>query len=605
MRELPSIKLGERGLFRGEVALYLLILLAAAGMRFWELDLRAFHYDESLHAFYSWRLFQGEGYQHNPLMHGPFQFISTALVYRLLGDSDLTSRLLPALAGSLVVLLPFFLRGRLGRGGGLLAASMLAFSPSLLYVSRFMRNEMYIDFLTLILVIALWRYMGEGRARYLYLGAAALGLSFATKEVSYITVAIWGVFLLALTAGEWLGLLRGRLRLSALSPGAAFLLVMAALSLPQASAGVSIFQKWLGVTLANPDATQGLEGAPLGWGLAVAGVVVGVFMAVSILAGFLWRPRQWMVCAAIFYGVYISLFTVLFTSRGGLGTGIWGAGYWLVQHGKHRMEQPWFYYPSLLSIYEFLPLVLAIGAAVFFLKRRSPFTTFLIYWLSMSLVVYTLVGEKAPWLVLHIALPLILLGAKFGGEVLAGSQGRWGRLSAVAVLVPLFALTLVAAGQASYSREDRPVQLLVFAQGSQDLPRLRDRVEGLAVSSGQGEELPITVDSNLAWPWKWYLRDFRNVDYPDLGVPDVRPRGSVLLVDIIHEGRLGPYLTEYGQGSGFDQIMWFPDDYKTWGTRDFFSAGPWQRWWGYFRHRTTPDPYISTGGKAFFPKERP
>jgi uncharacterized protein (TIGR03663 family) len=482
---------------------------------------------------------------------------------------------------------------------------MLAFSPSMLYFSRFMRNDIYIIFLTLILAISLWRYMEEGKARYLYLGAVALGFSFATKEVSYITVAIWGLFLMAMTAREWLGLLRGGFRFSSLSPGAAFLLVMAALSLPQASAAMSIFQKWLGVTMANPDAAQGLEGVPLGWGLAVAGIVVGVFFALSVVAGLLWRPRQWLVCAAVFYGVYISLFTVLFTSRSGLGTGIWGVGYWLVQHGKHRMEQPWFYYPTLLSIYEFLPLVLAIGAAVYYLRRRSPFTTFLIYWLSMSLVIYTLVGEKAPWLVLHIALPLILLGAKFGGEVLAGALGRRGRLLGVAALVPLFALTLAAAGQASYAREDRPVQMLVFAQGSQDLPRLRDRVEGLAADSGLGEELRITVDSNLAWPWKWYLRNFRNVDYPDMGVPDLRPQGSVLLVDIIHEGRLGLYLTEYGLGSGFDQIMWFPDDYKAWGPRDFLGPRPWQRWWSYFRHRTTPNPYISTRGKAFFPRGRP
>ncbi len=104
-----------------------------------------------------------------------------------------------------MVLLPYFLRGRLGRGGGLLAASMLAFSPSMLYFSRFMRNDIYIVFLTILLVISLWRYMEEGRARYLYLGAAALGLSFATKEVSYITVAIWGVFLLAMTAGVAVG----------------------------------------------------------------------------------------------------------------------------------------------------------------------------------------------------------------------------------------------------------------------------------------------------------------------------------------------------------------------------------------------------------------
>src|SRR5258707_2251986 len=40
-------------------------------LRFWDLGAKAFHHDESLHAFYSWRLYDGPGYGHDPLMHGP------------------------------------------------------------------------------------------------------------------------------------------------------------------------------------------------------------------------------------------------------------------------------------------------------------------------------------------------------------------------------------------------------------------------------------------------------------------------------------------------------------------------------------------------------
>src|SRR3990170_1898767 len=65
------------------LALYLALVALAAILRFWDLGSRALHHDESLHALYSWYLFTGRGYQHDPMMHGPFQFHGTALVYFL------------------------------------------------------------------------------------------------------------------------------------------------------------------------------------------------------------------------------------------------------------------------------------------------------------------------------------------------------------------------------------------------------------------------------------------------------------------------------------------------------------------------------------------
>ena len=54
-----------------EQIFYLALVLLGLAMRLWDLDGRAFHHDESLHAFYSWRIIEGGLYQYNPLMHGP------------------------------------------------------------------------------------------------------------------------------------------------------------------------------------------------------------------------------------------------------------------------------------------------------------------------------------------------------------------------------------------------------------------------------------------------------------------------------------------------------------------------------------------------------
>ena len=187
---------------RWELVVLAAVLALAATLRFWDLGSRAFHGDEAIHAGFAWQLADGRGYVHNPLTHGPFQFIGTALVFVLFGDSDYTARVLPALFGTALVALPFFLRGYLGRTGALVTSLLLAISPTLLYFSRFAREDIYIAFFTLGMFICVWRYLQEPRRLYLYMIAALLALSFATKEVAYIVVAMLMVYLDLLATQE-------------------------------------------------------------------------------------------------------------------------------------------------------------------------------------------------------------------------------------------------------------------------------------------------------------------------------------------------------------------------------------------------------------------
>src|SRR6476660_5558041 len=102
------------------------LIVFTALTRFWDLGSRSYNHDESLHALYSWYLYQGRGYVHDPMMHGPFQFHVNALLFFLFGDSDYTGRILPAIFGVVAVILPFGLRKYLGRVGALLAAVGIA-----------------------------------------------------------------------------------------------------------------------------------------------------------------------------------------------------------------------------------------------------------------------------------------------------------------------------------------------------------------------------------------------------------------------------------------------------------------------------------------------
>jgi uncharacterized protein (TIGR03663 family) len=197
---------------RWDLAILATILTLAAILRFWDLGARAFHGDEAITAGFSWQLFDGRGYVHNPLTHGPFQFLGTAFVFILFGDSDYTARLLPALFGTALVALPFFLRRYLGRSGTIATALLLAVSPTLLYFSRFAREDIYFAFFTLAMFICVWRYLQETHRRYLYLFAALLALSFATKETAYIVVAMLLVYLDVLAMEDLVPQLLGETR---------------------------------------------------------------------------------------------------------------------------------------------------------------------------------------------------------------------------------------------------------------------------------------------------------------------------------------------------------------------------------------------------------
>ena len=239
-----------------DAALFGVLVAVALGLRLWDLGGRPVHYDESLHAFYSWQLFTGDGYRHEPWIHGPLQFFLNSMVFAIFWDDDFTVRITYALFGAGLVGLPYFLRGYLGRPAALIASAMLALSPALLYFSRYSRNDIYMAFWALALFVLMWRYLHERKDRYLYLAAAVLALAFATKETAYIIVALFGLFLFALVMANVMPFMRGRVGFSSQGKAAAvFLLLMATLTLPQWAALSSIFQGSAteGVVLAYSD----------------------------------------------------------------------------------------------------------------------------------------------------------------------------------------------------------------------------------------------------------------------------------------------------------------------------------------------------------------
>jgi 4-amino-4-deoxy-L-arabinose transferase-like glycosyltransferase len=631
---------------------------------------------------------------------------------------------------------------------------MLAFSPMMLFYSRYARNDIIMAVWTLALVVLLWRFLDEGKPRYLYWAALVLALAFATKETTFMVVAVLGGYILIIAATDWIpwllrrpkpktvpagqyaasvdigyltaiapeeprpqmalevsrssseeyrywpgygyahGQPRTAHRLSQFSRPGAFLVLLATLTAPQASAIASFFQDRLrgaGIVLASRTSPEGapsgdvlftLQDIDVTKGMAIAALVVITVLWFSALVGTTWDRRVWLRYAAVFYGVWLLLYTTFFTNLVGIGSGMWQSlGYWLVQQDVNRGDQPWYYYFVITPIYELLPFLFSLAAVVYYTIKGNSFTRFLVYWAVLTFILYSIAGEKMPWLLVNIALPMIVLSGKLIGDILSAVPWRrvWraGGLYLVPMTVLLlyllarlllyridrgnfinflefwallaFALTLLGLGihllvrsgvanglrvvalsfalvllvfavragwQASYNNSDMPVEMLVYAQDSGDVPKIMEEVMAAAQRSGEGDDFRLTVDRDIYWGLVWYLRDYNNVDYADLSDVTEAPKGSVLLVSDGNKNRLAQYLNKYAPGEEFLYLWWPAEGYKPCRETpvepclsvgdvfvNLFSRDKWREGLDYFIYRRTDIDFLYHRAVAFFPKD--
>jgi len=458
------------------LATALVLAFVADGLllRLIDLGVRAMHHDESLHATYAWYFAEGRGYVHDPLMHGPLQFHLIAALFKLFGDGETTARLPAALFGTALIASPLLLRRWLGGTGAAIAAFCFALSPTLLYYSRFARNDVPVALFAVLMVVAVWRYRADGRPRWLLLLAGATALSFASKETVYLMEA---VLLLYLNVVLWRALLAQRAEARAgatagsRAPGDAAAeaagaagdaaaeadtgaqsgartdrLVAAAL-LPTAWAVAALWpllgrmrarlglatlprEGELLIVLGTLTATQlgaltllplaragiTLEGDAL---IAYGSVTTALLIAGALAVGLAWNPRRFAPAAALFVLITVPLYSSLFTNPQGVVSGFWGSlDYWLAQQDVRRGEQPGFYYLMLLPLYELWVLVPALIGGAWLLWRRDGLAALLAWWFAGSFIALSLAGEKMPWLTVHLVTPLALLAGLVLGRAL-------------------------------------------------------------------------------------------------------------------------------------------------------------------------------------------
>ena len=161
-------------------------------LRVEHLSERPFHADEATGARITAKRLESKGYEFDPLhYHGPTLSMLGAVVAMVRGEGswkELTKeglRLVPVVAGVMVLLVPLLGRRRWGDAPMLLAGLLLATSPLLVYNSRMFIHEMLLVLFGLPAVLLL-----AGKPRFLAVGLL-IGLMFATKESVVISGMAW------------------------------------------------------------------------------------------------------------------------------------------------------------------------------------------------------------------------------------------------------------------------------------------------------------------------------------------------------------------------------------------------------------------------------
>ncbi|MEW5717409.1 MAG: glycosyltransferase family 39 protein [Chloroflexota bacterium] len=171
-----------------EVALYAAFALMGLFARLLVLGDAPLSSAEARQALASWNFLNGKP---DVFADSPLLFTGNAILFALFGANDTLARLLPALFGSALVLLPALVRRELGRVGALATSALFVFSPSLVFFSRNLDGAIIAVTCALAAFAFGWRYLTDGTARDLNLAAifAALAL-ISAREVWTIAFAL-------------------------------------------------------------------------------------------------------------------------------------------------------------------------------------------------------------------------------------------------------------------------------------------------------------------------------------------------------------------------------------------------------------------------------
>lgn len=452
-------------------------LLAVVGLAFWlrlpGLADKPLHSDESVNGWFSLRLYWWNVYRYQPSdYHGPFLYYINLILFWLLGPSETSLRLGPAVFGGLIPLLLWPLRRWMGGLGILVSGLLLACAPAMVYFARTAIHEAYLLFFSLIWVIGLLHFLRRPRLAPALLAAVGACGAFCNKETAIITAG-------SLAAGLTIAWLFGRPNYDRVEGDRDLF------------GGRS--QRQIVVSLVLRPWKALLAGV----GVFFAGVVLffSSFFSYSVSEDYAAKIAplpEWSVGVGAFFHSFIPWF----------------------EHGTSGRNQgkDWDYFWILMADTQGLALALSVCAGCLALFTRHRFGLFLTGWSTSSLAVYSAIPYKTPWCVLNIDLPCFLLCGWLASKCIEwardGGIHPVARVLSTAVpfvfLLPIIHLHGVSQLDNEARFDDDAVEWVYVQTERGFFDLVRDHLGVAAVDPDADGRGPDVVNVNGKNPIRWY-----------------------------------------------------------------------------------------------------
>ena len=508
-------------LLSGESLLYVVILLAAAALRLAQLGYWPLLWSEATQAWGPWRLIQGG--RPETLDYSPLLFSGNLFNFALFGASDAGARLWPALFGTLLVLLPYLLRDRLGRWGALAASLLLALSPSLLYFSRTLDGSIVAAAAALGLLVAIKGYVESRRREYVYGGAVALALGLMSGATFYTFL----VALLGFTAYLALTARRGAESEERDALGAAWRELSGDKKLCLKAGGLVVgLVALVGSALfLNPSGIQAT--------LNVLGEWLRLFSAGG---GAAWYHYLILLATYETLPLLAGLFWLFFSLRKGDLLSTFLSVWFVLALLLHSIAgvRPANVLPIIL-----LPLILLAAQAINRLIEKiheaeieAPnwlfvvLTALLLAFLYLQLAGLTVGGDTAYLRLAIVTAGVILLSFAIFWYWIGAEQAM--PIGATTILGLLFLLFVHSTMELNYYTARDPREPLNGTVTSVDIGNVQPFLEDLSSRlEGDRTVMPILVEKSLHPLLSWYSRDFRTVGLVG-GIPDAPEARAVI-----------------------------------------------------------------------------
>ncbi|AAG19134.1 TIGR03663 family protein [Halobacterium salinarum] len=167
------------------------VVAGALAARLAGLGARPFHADEARVGYWILDYHATGAWSYRPIVHGPFLFHVNDALFGLFGASDAVARAPVAVVGGLLPGVAWLFRGRLDDTEVIALAGLLAFTPTLVYYSRFMRSDVLVAAFSLAAVGFAVRAHDTGRRWLLPVAAGWLALALTAKENALVYAAMF------------------------------------------------------------------------------------------------------------------------------------------------------------------------------------------------------------------------------------------------------------------------------------------------------------------------------------------------------------------------------------------------------------------------------